>query len=716
MIKIRNKRIALLLVFAMLATMFVGFGATASAATGTNGLLSISKSVNTNIAEDVADNLGYVKVAITAANAVAGAVYVEMTLPDDVEFVTGDKETFTTNDAVSTNTAFNLVLDSAVVPDVIVDSSAPDEINVDVTVKYLDSDNNEIDSYEGTLLLAKKADQGTTVTAASPKSVSMGYNKKIAKITLDEEIAGSLELGSRVVLELPDGFAWGDVNNADDDYDYVLTQGTYGLTATVTNGPAVSADYDKQQLVVDITAASSMADKFRFVAFITVKPDAPDGDVVVEVYDDSTTVDSNLSSTDITVATVGGAEVTVTAADTANTSDNVIRGSQDQETWEVTLETSAEFIEGDDLLLTLPDGVEFMESIEATNFPGFINNGLYDDNQGLWLTVAADTASDLVIDGEDLLIGLTPAAVLGDLTLTLGGDVVDATVVLTKIVDRMTVSAVKAPIKIGLSQLAGEVTITETKNKSFEEAAGKDTIFIKLPNGADFSSKPKVFVGDEEMDVTKVADDTMSFKLDELKTADKDVITIKEIKLDVDTRFIAGSAIDLSIGGIDAANDDVNRLDGTDGAQFEAEADDAMFKVAIATVGSATAKNATFTIGAASYVVDGATIAMDVAPFAENGRTYVPVRFIANALGVSDSNIYWDGVNQTVTLIKDNNVVQFKLGSTTRSINGINATMDVAPIAKDGRVFLPARFVAEAFGAVVGWDAAAPTLVTIAMP
>jgi len=47
-------------------------------------------------------------------------------------------------------------------------------------------------------------------------------------------------------------------------------------------------------------------------------------------------------------------------------------------------------------------------------------------------------------------------------------------------------------------------------------------------------------------------------------------------------------------------------------------------------------------------------------------------------------------------------------------INGASVTMDVAPEITGDRTMLPIRFVAQAFGAQVGWDAATQT-VTIEM-
>ncbi len=58
------------------------------------------------------------------------------------------------------------------------------------------------------------------------------------------------------------------------------------------------------------------------------------------------------------------------------------------------------------------------------------------------------------------------------------------------------------------------------------------------------------------------------------------------------------------------------------------------------------------TIDAPSMTVNGETVALDSPAIIENDRTYLPVRAIANALGVSNDNIKWDGATSTATLIK----------------------------------------------------------------
>ncbi len=71
---------------------------------------------------------------------------------------------------------------------------------------------------------------------------------------------------------------------------------------------------------------------------------------------------------------------------------------------------------------------------------------------------------------------------------------------------------------------------------------------------------------------------------------------------------------------------------------------------------TATLKNATttivITIGAPAMTVNGASVALDSPAVIESSRTYLPLRAIANALGVSNDNISWNDVTKTATLIK----------------------------------------------------------------
>ena len=119
-------------------------------------------------------------------------------------------------------------------------------------------------------------------------------------------------------------------------------------------------------------------------------------------------------------------------------------------------------------------------------------------------------------------------------------------------------------------------------------------------------------------------------------------------------------------------------------------------------------KSVVFQVGLNEYFVNNQVpgVKMDVAPFIENGRTFVPVRFLANALGVW--NIYWSEADQRVELREPGfPTVEMTVGKVEVLSNGQPVPgVDVAPILRNDRTFLPARFVAQALGYEVDWDPA----------
>jgi hypothetical protein len=120
------------------------------------------------------------------------------------------------------------------------------------------------------------------------------------------------------------------------------------------------------------------------------------------------------------------------------------------------------------------------------------------------------------------------------------------------------------------------------------------------------------------------------------------------------------------------------------------------------------ANKVTLFIGQQVAVVDGNASVLDVAPFIKDGRTFVPVRFIAEALG---ADVKYDAATQTVTATRGDDVVVLTIGSNVMTVNGEAQVTDVAPFIVDGRTVLPFRALAEAFGSEVTWDAATQSVV-----
>lgn len=108
-----------------------------------------------------------------------------------------------------------------------------------------------------------------------------------------------------------------------------------------------------------------------------------------------------------------------------------------------------------------------------------------------------------------------------------------------------------------------------------------------------------------------------------------------------------------------------------------------------------------FVIGSIYYTSNGEQKTMDVAPYTKGGRTYLPVRYVGEALG---AEVGWEDSTSSVTLTKGNIVIALRIGSRAMTVNGQTSNMDAAPELTGGRTCLPIRFVAEALGQTVGWD------------
>lgn len=117
--------------------------------------------------------------------------------------------------------------------------------------------------------------------------------------------------------------------------------------------------------------------------------------------------------------------------------------------------------------------------------------------------------------------------------------------------------------------------------------------------------------------------------------------------------------------------------------------------------------------------VNGAAVAFEYGkPYLESGRSLFPLRDLLVALGVEndDKHIVWDGDKQSVTVIKGEIRIELAVGQKAFYRNGqLFTVLDVPAANVDGRVYLPARAVAEALGYEVGFDADTGT-VTAAKP
>ena len=112
-----------------------------------------------------------------------------------------------------------------------------------------------------------------------------------------------------------------------------------------------------------------------------------------------------------------------------------------------------------------------------------------------------------------------------------------------------------------------------------------------------------------------------------------------------------------------------------------------------------------FTVGSTVFSMDGSEQSMDVAPYIDNGRTYLPVRYAAESVGVTPGDITWNQATSQVIITSGGRSIVLTVGSKILTLNGVAIPMDAAPEIAGGRVMLPVRFLAQALGVDITWDA-----------
>ncbi|GEA14280.1 copper amine oxidase-like protein [Moorella sp. E308F] len=529
-------------------------------------------------------------------------------------------------------------------------------------------------------------------------------------IRVEEDVAGSLNEEDTLDLVLPDGFEWSKPSNKN-----VL----WGSLNASDLNIVVDPD-DKDELHISLQSEASKSTSrsaFEFTVDIEVAEtdDAEYGDVVVDVKGDySATPD------EIIVGTYGDYDVTIEADD-----PDVIAyaGYNEQDVSDITIKetVAGSLINGRSITLTLPANARWVKIDDKEIDP---DNGVTNvaedgdvrldaklqgtDDRTLKLTVdgssEGDDAVELTI--EDIQVALK-AGVTGDLVVEVGGSAgLEGEITIAKVVAPISVSADKTNIEIGkYGQAAGDIVITEYA----AEAIKADDLVVTLPDDVDFDGTPDVEVteGDLEIEDIDVDDNVLTITIGDEST-EASTIVISDIKYAVN-RVLPEGDIEVEIGG-DAVVE-------TDKVGYESddpffEDDDVAAVVVNATcvtaAGGATKQSASFVIGSTTYSVNGVEATMDVAAYVKNGRTYLPVRYVAYALGISPENILWDG--KTATFIGNGRVVQATPGSAILSINGAPVTMDVVTEVVNGRVMVPFRWIAQAFGAQVDYNETTQTV------
>jgi hypothetical protein len=101
-------------------------------------------------------------------------------------------------------------------------------------------------------------------------------------------------------------------------------------------------------------------------------------------------------------------------------------------------------------------------------------------------------------------------------------------------------------------------------------------------------------------------------------------------------------------------------------------------------------------------LLNGQPFRTQVQPITQDGRVLVPLRDIFEGLG---ARVNYNDQDRTITARRQGTVVRMELGSRRAEVNGQRVRLDVPASTVYGSTMVPLRFVSEALGASVNYNA-----------
>jgi hypothetical protein len=550
--------------------------------------------------------------------------------------------------------------------------------------------------------VARIVEGDTTTTISSVKTIGLGAVGAIGTIRIQENAAGVLKANDDYIkLVLPSSkYEWvkgdSEVSSANLNKD--------------GNEPAVEFvddSFGTRTLEIKVNDTSSSQPGFITLSGLEIDVD----DSAKEEEEVEVTIKGNeVTEEDIVVAKTGDFGFDVYVDGDVET---IIAGRTGEELPTIVIDevVADSWIAGRTVKFELPSWAEFANQPSDNDvFDGAPK--LNSKKDELRYTVKDGASDEAELDFE---VKIDADAPEGDLVLKISGSAgVEDELVVAEIVKPFSITAGKPGITIGeRNQQLGDIILTEAEDGALEEDIW---VVFEAPAGITFADTPAVEVtdGDLEVDDEDARKEYFAFRIDEESNKEAGTIEISGIEFDVDRTLPAGDiAFDVYLIASEIEEDDGDIIETKDIYDIE-DNEKYLEKVTSVVVGTIVAEGkskAEFVIGETTYTLNGEEQTMDVAPYIKNDRTYMPVRFVAYAAGISDDNIMWNQAEQSVVMIKGDRVVKMFIGSNTMLINGVEFVMDVAPELVDpGRTMLPVRWVAQALGCSVEWDEATRTV------
>ena len=176
-------------------------------------------------------------------------------------------------------------------------------------------------------------------------------------------------------------------------------------------------------------------------------------------------------------------------------------------------------------------------------------------------------------------------------------------------------------------------------------------------------------------------------------------ITLRDFNFTVD-RTVSEGYYDLEISGSAIADDSSDKLVVKDYIMITTPNTQDAQKIAVGTL--------SFALNEKAYVLNNHTVAMDCEPYMhEDGYMMVPVKYVAEAFGVDQSNITFS--KGQVILFAGNRTIALNVGSKIAKVNGVEIPMDAPVDNINGRIYVSASQLAKLMGVSCKWDAQSKT-------
>ena len=288
------------------------------------------------------------------------------------------------------------------------------------------------------------------------------------------------------------------------------------------------------------------------------------------------------------------------------------------------------------------------------------------------------------------------------------GDEAELSCKVADIVSPISVEIEAAELKVGLqTQDTGKIVIKETDKDMFTK--GTIILYTGETYNIRFEKAPKVeATGIKVSDVSLSSDKKLLYIEIDKTSKEAGSISITDLAFTTD-RTVPEGAFDLELWG-DALTDEAVKE--YRDAIWDTYVVEDFVKITTPNTediktGALKAVTSAFTIGSTTYTVEGVANTMDAPAYLKDGRTMVPVRYLAYAFGLDASNVLYG--NSTATIVAGEKIIQVTVGSDIMTVNGAQIKMDTKAELVDGRAYVPMKFIASALGITASWDSASQT-------